>query len=625
MARPVLLAVIEHPDGDIYVGNAMYCTKNTDTPANTLFDERISDAEYERAVTFPWWSRSATTTPVKFLDLYNRDGRYDTNIDDEWRDVAVTLYLVEELAAFSTAEVVGYILVEKIETPSPDIFRLNGYSFLELADKPITTNYSDTITNTQFRNKARPICLGSVRWALPINRTLNDPAGSQRGVYDIADGYIERIDSVRHRGELQVESNAPLVTNSSPRYFVSVADGAYGFVWREQLYKLAAHVEGQLRIGAQLLLETTFTASWATYWTSDVSDGTATQGSGLVTITSFGAGDNLIYQNITTVVDAVYLVEIIVDATSAGVWNILQDRTVIRELEYVDAETVTATFVATGTTTEIGVGFLSGATGDFTIQSVRCYRAYRIDCLSEIVRFVAGRVGIPTANFNLTALSSYDTTRLAFYSTEEVTGARLLKLAADSVGVGLFQDSAGVVTCVALADPSGMTEDFTFYEIDIDGDVSFEPDEAPGLAMRMIFARNYNVHSLDDVAGLNPATAGNAQLREELQREYRTVLTGETTHSAYADAADREPLESLTHDETEAQGAINYPVELYGNRRGFYSFRARTFTISPHTINPGHVIKLYNRRYGLTAGKKLIVVYAKSSFLRGAIDLVLWG
>jgi hypothetical protein len=58
MSRLILLAVIAASGGNRYYATEQYCTRNSDTPASTLFEGRLIDTIYERAVSYPVWDRA---------------------------------------------------------------------------------------------------------------------------------------------------------------------------------------------------------------------------------------------------------------------------------------------------------------------------------------------------------------------------------------------------------------------------------------------------------------------------------------------------------------------------------------------------------------------------------------
>lgn len=635
MGSITTLIVVHKTGGDLYFGDAMYCTLNTDTPANVLFHERIRQLEHERAISYPWWSRTGGTIPVRYVDLINTDAYFDDLIDDEWRDTLVDIYVVVPGAAFSTAELVGKLYVENITTPDTDTFRLNGYSVFEQLDKELTTKYPDTISNEQYRNQARPITLGHVRWSYPINSTLNDQFGSQRGIFDVADDYFEDIYQVLFRGAYITEVQTPL-TAASQFFIIQNEDNAaatgYGFKSRGSDYRIAAEVYGQLRREATIVTSGTFPSASGGYPVDfTIEEGVGETGTiswisaGNVSISSTGVDDIYIGQTLTLTSGVFYTLEARV-LSGSGVWSMFIGGTIVRSLE-TSFGTYCCTFQYTGGATDVRLGFVTGASGTCTFAFFQCYPVHRIDRLSEFMRFVAARTGVSTASLNLTdavTVEDIHDLRIAYATTTEIQGGELLRKASNSYGCTFYQNNSGELTPIRFAAPA-VSEDFELLEVDIAGTVEFEPDFAPGLSTRLKYDHNYNAHSEDDVLGVNAGTVAGVQLREELRHDFRVVATTETLHSMYADAEERDPLDSLLDTETDAQTLIDEICGLYTVARGFYTFRAFVTELAPHTIEPGQTVKLYYSRYGLSAGKNLLVVYAKSSFGQKAVDLVLWG
>ena len=629
----ILLAKIAQTPA-IYMATAAYCTRNTDMPANTLYDGRLIEAIYERAVTHPVWTRSGSDQAVSFLEFLNTDGALDDWLTDDWKDVRVTLYTVDDRGAFSSAVQVGVAIVDKIEAPSPDRIRLVCRSALERLERVISTAYSDTISNEALRGSFKPITLGRVRWLDPINQTLRDPAGSTRGVHDVADGYFEGIAELRSRGALATEVQSPLPTGVE--YFqIQGNNGAgapgYGYLFDVQTYRHAVDVKGQIRRGSQLLLNSTFPSGSGgdpVGW--DVVEGGAGSvtwnSSGSVTIVGDGTDGTYIAQDVTITLGELYQFELEI-TTHTGVVSIRNGTTVVAEFENAGTYTVSGSFEAVAD--DMRVGFLTSVSGSITIAAFRLYRAYRINTLAEIVTFAAVTRGTLTSgDIDGTALAAIDTDRgyaIGWHSLgQEVRGIDLAKLAAQSFGVGLFQNAAGQLVPVSLEAPA-VSATYTLDELSI-LEIGYEVDLAPGMSTRMTYGRNYAPHTSEDMSGLSPSSSAAIAIRSELARELRTATTTETLHAIYADAEDREPLESILADEISAQAEIDRLCALYTVPRAFYTVRAFVEDASDaHEIEPGDTVAVTHSRYGLSGGKNLLVVAARSDFLSSAVDLVLWG
>lgn len=637
MSRSILLAVIAASGGDRYYATEEYCTRSTDSPANTLFAGRLVDAVYERAVSFHVWNRAGGGQAISYLDLVNTDGALDSWLTETWRDVRITLSVVTARAAYSTATRVGVCVVDRIEAPNDKTIRFICRSVFERLEKTITNDYSTSVTNEQLRSKPKPITLGRVRWLEPKNWRLNDSAGSTRGAYDVADDFFESIVELRERGDSQDEANTSLVTNSSPEYFVlngnnaSLGIEAYGFLFREQDGRLAAEIRGQLRRVSQLVTNETFPSASggnpAGWLIGEAGAGAVTWVSaGNITITGDGTGATGIAQNLTLTVGEVYQIE--VDITSiTGVISIVTGTTTLRQISAVAGKHCVS-FVYSSLAV-VSLQYLTGSSGTATIAAFRCYSTKRIASLTEIVRFAGvTRGSLSTGDLDLTALAAIDTATpyaIGWFSQgQEVRGIDLVTLAGQSFGTAIFQDASGKLKPVRIQAPAG-SADFELDELSITS-IGYEADNATGLSTKMEYGRNYAQHSADDVAGLGASsTTAIALLKAELQRDVLSVTTTETLHAIYADALDRKPLKSILSEQADAQDEIDRICALYTQKRAFYTLQAFVQEASAHTIEPGHTVQVTHSRYGLSSGVNLLVVTARSDFLGNVIDLVLWG
>lgn len=623
-----LLAVIGQTS-PIYMATAAWCTRNADTPANTLFDGRLVLAVYERSVTHPIWSRAGSEQSISFLEFINTDGALDSWLNDDWKDVRVTLYTAEDRGAFSAAVQVGVAVVDQIEAPSSDRVRLVCRSTLERLERVISTTYSDTISNEALRGSSRQITLGEVRWLDPVNPTLRDPSGSQRGVHDVADDYFEGIEELRSRGALATEVQDQLPTGTE--YFVIQGSNGggpagFGYIFDSQSYRHAAHVLGQIRRGTQQAIDPTFQSS--STWDEFDGDGSVVRSVGSYAITGVGTSPTYIAQDQTLTNGQLYQLEVTI-SSSTGVLSLFYGATIIGSFDGIASTTVVAYFTAATGTDDIRVGYDTGASGSATITRAAIYPAHRINTLSEVMTFAAVTRGTLTSgDLDSTALAAIDADRgypIGWHSLgQEVRGIDLAKLAAQSFGVGLFQDADGKLVPVSIEAPA-VSAAYSLNEISI-LEIGYEADLAPGLSTRMTYGRNYAPHTAEDMSGLAATTAAAIEIRAALGRELRTVTTTETLHAIYADAEEREPLESILADETSAQAEIDRLCALYTQPRAFYTVRAFVEDASDaHEIEPGDTVSVTHSRYGLSGGKNLLVVAARSDFLSSAVDLVLWG
>lgn len=625
MARMILTADLDAPGGHRYYASDAYCTLPTDTPANTLFEGRLLSVVYERAVSFAPWTRSGGGAAISEVLYINADGELDAWPTEAWRDRKIDFRLVTELTAYDDADVIGSVTVDRVETVGETRIRHVCRSALERLDKPLTSAYSQSISNEQLRGRTKPMALGRVRWMGPAAVRLRN--GGTRGLYDVTDANFEDVLELRSRGGLETEYDNP-AGSAGGGWFLE-HDECFGFTYGTQSYRLAAEVRGNIRRDdTQLVASSDFpsgTGGAPDGWTSaEGPDGVITWNSaGSLTIDGAGTSDTYIAQTLTTVSGARYQIEIDITSHYAGVMSIWAGGSVVRNIDTAQVRVVMATFVAAGTSTEIRVGFANGAAGAATLAHVKCWRFYRIDSLAEMMRFAATRCGLSTDDLDLTAAAAIDTAagyELAFFTEAEFSGAELLRRAAASFGVGLFQDRFGKIKPVQIAAPAAPA-DFTIARWQVLGGVEVEADQALGLSKRLAYGRNYAVHSEDDATN-----AGTAALKAELQRDWAIATSTVSLHANYSDAAEREPIETLLSESADAQAEIDRLCGLYTTPRNFYTFRVRTDdSVDPWLIEPGDVVHLTHPRHGLSGGKYLLVVLARSSLAGGAVELVAWG
>lgn len=621
--RLILLADIDAPGGVRRLATELYCSNATDSPANTLYEDRLLAVTCERAIAFSVWTRTGAVQPVSFVELMNADGALDSWRNEAWRDRSITLRLVSPKAAYSTAVTVGRVVIEKLEAPAINRIRFVCRSTLERLAKPITTSYDSAVNNTVVRGQPRPMVVGRVRWADSKARRVN--SGFTRGIYDVTDAIFESIVELRSRGVIQSETNTPLLPGGSG-YFVDHFE-SFGFLFGPQLYRLAAEVRGNLRRSATITTNGTFpigTGSNPDGWTRTTAGGSVIDwlSAGVVEMT----GDNdtcTLTQTHATTTGQLYQVEVHFSSVN-GSFDITVGGVAIRD--FIDVSiprVVCATFAATGSSTSIGVSIPVSTTGKTYVYAVRVYPVARIDSLTETVRYAAERVGLSVADIDDTATAAIDSAagyRTAFASTQEVSGEQLARLCANSFGVAFFESINGKLKPVRLAAPSG-SPSLEIQEWQVDGDIGYEIDRAEGLSGRMNWGRNYVVHSDDDMQPVNDQAQ-----RAELARETSTVTTTVSLHSMYADAMQREPLESILSEQSHAQTEINRLCTLYTVVRAFYTIRINLDNaLDALQLEPGQTIRLVHRRYGLSTGRNLLVVVARGDFGSGYLDLVLWG
>ncbi|MGL4234252.1 MAG: hypothetical protein ACRCWJ_23055, partial [Casimicrobium sp.] len=581
--RMILLAIIA-ASTTRYMASESYCTFSSDTPANTLFDGRLVDCIYERAVTFPVWNRAGAEQPISYVEFVNNDGELDSWLSENWKDVRVTLKLVEQRALYSTATQVGTVVVDRIEAPAKDKIRLVCRSLFERLEAVITRTFANTIGNEAMRGRPQPLTVGVIEWTDSYITEANDASSFTRGFHAVADDFYVGIEELRQRGAGCVPAVSWLATGSD--YFETQGPEGYGYRFREPTARHAVSMIGQYRRESALNSNSEFD-SGLTGWTVTTSGGSSiTAGGGTLSLNGF-ASTCIIEQSVSTVSGRRYAIDVAGITTNTATIEITVGGSGVRAATDLIGGRIQAHFIGTGSPVAIGVQIPASATGTVTVGSVSCYLVNDIAKLTELVRFAAvDRGTLSTGDLDLTSFGAIDTARgyaVAWHNNGgEARGIDLVSLTCQSFGVSIYQDANGKLKPVEFKAPSG-TPDFVLDEIDI-SEIGYEFDEAPGLSKRMNYGRNYAPHTVDDMAGLPPNSSSNILLRGRLSAEIQTVTTTVSLAAQYADAADRAPLDSILGGSSDAQEEIDRVCGVYDTPRAFYPVSAVVSGVSAYTI-----------------------------------------
>lgn len=615
--KVIFCASLDAPGGMRYTANEPYATHPTDTPADELFLGNLVVVVCERAVSFQHWSRQNTGAAISVVEHINRDGALDSWLNENWKGVRINFAIVEPRAAWSTSQQIASVVIERIETGENTRLRHVCRSAMEHMSKAVTRTYGISTFNEQLRNQTQPLVLGRVRWADPRPRRLNSV--SVRGLYDVTDDVFEGIAEVRHRGVPQSANVSPLLTGGG--YFEDQTE-CYGFRFGAQGFRLAAEVRGNIRREATITDDPAFATSLAS-WDVSVAGGSTITWISAGVVDMSGDNDTCRLDQVHTLVTgARYQLEVVIDNTTNSGVDLMYGATVLRTVEGITLRTILATFVAAAGIDTVGLEIPSSRTSTCRVTAIRVYPIFRIDSLSEVLRFCTARTGLSDADIDLTACAAIEAEspyRLAFATTSEMNGDVLARRAATSYGCALFQDLNGKIKPVRLKAPAAIADVEVFERQVLN--IRFEDDTAPGLSTRMHYGENHVQHSDDDMSGItDPA------LRAELSNGVRVATSTVALHAFYAAASGRPPLDSMLSEGADALAEINRLNALYTVKRFFVSGRIRVDeSTAPYSIQPGMTIKLWHHRFGFSASVNVWIALARSQTSAGGVDFVGWG
>lgn len=214
---------------------------------------------------------------------------------------------------------------------------------------------------------------------------------------------------------------------------------------------------------------------------------------------------------------------------------------------------------------------------------------------------------------------------IGFYAGDDISCRVALAALLPSYGAWFYRDGSGVIRIVRVIDPDTVDDGdlaFDLAAVDLSEDLQAVPDRAPNLTRRMAFRPNAKILGPSDlVTDLEDVPP---QRRIELTSAYRGQVYSAVPMAAryrHADAA--APLVSCFWNAADAQAEIDRVCSLYAVPRFFYRWHEQgNTTLAPE---PGQVGRITYPRYGLEAGRKVLVRDVQRNPVTGEVTMTLWG
>lgn len=214
---------------------------------------------------------------------------------------------------------------------------------------------------------------------------------------------------------------------------------------------------------------------------------------------------------------------------------------------------------------------------------------------------------------------------IGFYSGDGSTPREALASILPSYAADWWQDGDGVLRLSRLVDPDSRASgalDFYLDWSELAEELAVSPDLAPNLSRRMAYQQNASVLGtgdlISDLVQLPPS------LRQQLTSSYRGIAyAGGPLASCYSHAETAEPIISLFDHREDAQAEIDRVVALYSLPRRFYTGRIAGRT--DLQFMPGQIGRITYSRYGLQAGRNVLVASVLSNRVTGDHTIRFWG
>jgi len=219
---------------NLYYSSQGYVTGPSDTPANTYYEPRITDA-LNVSVSLVDQDRVRGRVSVDFGEIRLLAGdisRNSSTLDDlatyNWDGRAVTVKLGGEGFTLAEYGTIGVFVAEGVELTDDELIIRVRNGIAEI-DVPIQENrFAGTggvEGSTAVQNKLKPLCYGSVRNITPIYVGNHDLGDGSLPTFVVHDGSIIDVTDVYSNGNALTDSGGSAPT--SGQYRVYASSGAF--------------------------------------------------------------------------------------------------------------------------------------------------------------------------------------------------------------------------------------------------------------------------------------------------------------------------------------------------------------------------------------------------------------
>jgi hypothetical protein len=193
-----------------------------------------------------------------------------------------------------------------------------------------------------------------------------------------------------------------------------------------------------------------------------------------------------------------------------------------------------------------------------------------------------------------------------------------------SYGAWWYEDGDGVLRFVRVVAPESVPDGQLAFDLqgaDLLADMKMAPDAAPNLTRSFAFKPNAYVHQagelVTDLVDVPPAR------RVELMQPYGGLAYSAAVLARIYGAADnRAPFESCLWRRQDAEAELARVMAMYAVPRFRYLWTEQNAALAP---KPGQVGRITFDRYGLQAGKKVLVAASTRNPVTGETGLTVWG
>ena len=615
-----------------------YITPPDDPYPNEVWQGRIADDGIELVSELKFWpDGNVRTTRGKAVQIpiANGDGFYDWLLSTDVRDLSASIKTIYPGESLDSASTIAAMIVNEAQAVDPTLIRLTLDSQMSDYDSPLQTHIFPPSADPIVAGKPWPISLGAARQTTP---TLIDPVNR---IYALHDMGVVGLGYFRDMG-------APLDPVGPPAGYVIGDDNRTVILETEPIGKFTADISS---IGGGTL-PTLSDDIWDGYGNPfaedssgtiigfDVNNNESITVTGKLLLTSTGLSSKAYVSLSTATFTAARSYRYHVDIQNVPPTHVYGIPTVAIETPsgiplaawtapgvYEGVITASGTFsprlvlssALTASTATINSAYILEIPDTYTPAEINAITL--TDFIRELVEV---RFGKPQSAWSIADTEAIDAATgyagIGFNVTEAISVREAIEMAMSAYGCCAWIDDENVLRFTRLTKPEDETSIGTITEADLTAEISVKPDLAPGLSTQLNYRRNWTAMTETDF--VSDFIVVTMATRRALSQPYQGIVASAIQlgpmyrHAVYA-----EPIGTLLDDEDDAQDEIDHIVDYYETPRFFYT----TEVSDEIPVKLGEVWTLQSDRYGLSAGKQLMVCRTVSRPVDGTIAITLRG
>ena len=595
----------------------------SDPIPNAVYEGRLEDDKIEIVQSLAFWpdGRKQTQGSAASISIANSDGALDAMLNDDYRDVPVSLEWMEPGQSILIADHVADMIIDDVQASDDGSIKVRLASGMAALDAPLQNMIFPPSADEVVAGKPWPVMLGAARSFTP---TLVDPVTR---LYALADQPVVGWGYIRDMG-------APLDPNAGPPGYV-ISDDFRGIIletnpvgkltadasstgggtlpsladdiWDSYGNPFTADSAGDL-VGFDQVLRAEFlqlSSSTAVEFTSGGGGGTAYIG---ISTATMQGGRSYRYRVIVRQIAGTNQYGqpsiSIQGSTSSFPYAVFTEVGTYEGVITPPGDIVPRlVFLAYGTgyTAVVDIAYILEIPDTYTPANINAIT------LTDFVReIVEKRGGLTPSQWSSADTQAIDAATgyegIGYFANEPTTVRAAIEAALSSYCACAWVDDDGVLRFTRLVKPEGETAVGEITEADMLSEPVVTIDYAPNLSTQMRYRKNWTVLSETDF--VTDFITVPLAVRNALGQPYQGISVSATALSAtYSTAVHNEPAEVLLDVGDDAQAEIDHVCGYYATLRKFYTFQVPASV----ALAIGQVWTLTYPRYGLDDGKNLMV------------------